>query len=432
MIYFLTLITWLALSLPAAGSVFVDVVPFGMLTSATTQTITGDMGGQLPKGGLFIVTKALTPGTIRANTGLTIGAHTTGSSWYVMGQSFDNQTVTDADSWQDDNAVVAVQNLDRTLMCAGTTTGFVADGIPLAQTAGCTQEFQGAALLFGGTDTTCKAATFTAPSGIGSSTDVNDVGFTPDIVFIAKSKMDTFTAAGGASQIVDLGIAVNHPVAADVNAGVSWVVQNGQNPSAVGVYVSTTTLYTLDVFTGDGEYTISFDAAGFNVLQGVEANADMFGYLACKFNNKAQFYLSVVDTSATANNAAHSFTGPGFLPLLSMLLMTGANTANSIEVTAGAAEDPGSLGISLLHGSSIWSGSVSAQDNASPSAMKSLVSLTDLRMMLHTGLLGWQCTPAHISTGLSLPCTTNPSTARKWVYLAMKTTATRRRAPGNN
>lgn len=429
--YLLTLIAWLSLSLPGAASVLVDVAPFTLLTSADTQTATGNMGGVQPKGALIITTGNVTPGTMRADSQLAFCAHSPSSSWCTGGQGNSGDTVTDSDSWQEVGYGAGIQNPDRSMMCQATIPNFVNNGIRLTQAVGCDQAYQGAALLFGGTDTRCKASIFQAPAGIGTSTDVNNVGFEPDVVFIAKTRMDSFTAGGNASQIMNIGIAVNHPVASDVNAGVAWVNQNGQNPSQVGAYVSTTSLYTLDVFTGDGEYTVSFDSLGFNVLQGVEASADEFGYLACDFNGKAQFYLGVVNTPATADAGAHAFTGPGFRPLLSMWLMTGVDTANAIEVTAGASEDPGSFGIGLLRGGQAWSGSVSAEDAATGAVTRSLVSTTDIRMPLHSASLGWQGAPSHTSTGASILFTTNPATARKWVYFAMKTTA-RRRAPGNN
>lgn len=428
--YFLTLLTWLALSLPVAASVFVEVAPFTMLTGASNQDITANMGGTAPKGALIFLTGGVTPGTIAAHSRFSFGAFTTGSQWFVAGQGEDGQTVTDTDSWQEVGAATGIVAIDRTLMCAGVAS-FVTNGVRLTQAAGCDQAYQGAALLFGGTDTQCKAGTFSAPAGIGSSTDVNNVGFEPDVVFLAKTRMDSFTAGGNASQIMNISIAVNHPVASDVNAGVSWVNQNGQNPSQVGTYVSTTSLYTLDVFTGDGEYTVSFDAQGFNVLEAVEASADELGYMACEFGGKAQFYTTVFDTPATADAGNHPFSGPGFMPLFSMWLMGGADTSNAIEVTAGATEDPGSFGVGLFRGSLAWSGSVSAQDASSSAAMKSLASITDIRMPLHTGSLGWQGAPVHSANGTRIIFATNPSTARKWVYFAMKTIG-RRRAPGSN
>lgn len=428
----MALITWLSLSLPVAASVMVDVVPFTMLTSATFQDIDGNLGGTNPKGVIIIAGGGVTPGTIAAHARFSFGASSgSGQQWFITGQAEDGQTVTDTDSWQEVGSTVGIQNTDRTLMCAGSLS-FHGNGIRLTQAAGCDQAYHGAVVMFGGTDTTCRAGTMVAPASIGGSTTISSLTFTPAFVFLAKTRMDEFASGGNASQIINISVAVNHPVASDVNVGVSKVAQNGQNPSASGGYVSTTSLYTLDVFTGDGEYIVeSFTSSGFSVREQVEASADELGYFTCGFNGKASLYANVVDTPSGADAGAHAFSGPGFRPLLSMWLMSSLDTANSIEVAGDSGSDVGTFGVGLLRGGLAWSTSISTEDADSPAAMKSLVSTTDFQMPLHAGSLGWQGTPSHTSSGASINFATNPATARKWIYFAMKPNA-RRRAPGNN
>lgn len=412
----LLLILWLT---PAWAEVHIDVVPFTALTTASSQSVLGDMDDLQPKGAIVILTGGVIHGTIASHARMSWGAYDGTTQYFYASQADDNQATTDADNWSAKGFVAAIVNVDRSIMCS-MVASFVINGISLSQGSGCDDAYQGVVILFGGSDVDFKAGTFVSSGSIGNSVDVSIVGFEPDLVFIGKTKKGDFDHTGDPSYLMNFGISVNHPTGVDPNVGIAHSSQNNLITSNSSMRVQTDSLWTTDVSADDGQLIVEqYDSMGFSVRNQDEALGDEVGYTAIAIKD-VRYYLSVVDTPNGLNAGVHNWNGPNFRPQLSLFLTTGADVTNETIETVSPSRDASIMGVMVHDGLDIFSASVSLEDSSASANMKTLTSGSDFKMLQDDGTLGWQGTLTHTGTGASMDFTTNPSTARKWLMLAIE------------
>lgn len=429
---------WLLTILLACGvaswshaDVIVDVIPFTARTTAGSQDLTGAFGGAQPKGALALLSRGVASGTIAPHAHTSIGFYDGTTQFFLASQAEDAQATTDTDNAAEKTAIAALQNIDRTIMCA-MVASWITNGIRLTQSAGCDQAYMGTVVLFGGTDTRFTVGFFNGAGVIGGSTQIS-LPYEPEIIFLGKTRLAAFTAGGQATYSTNLMISQNVVgPGGDPKYGLTHVSQNGQTSGLTATRVQSNALYTLDVKDPDGSFrNTAHSPTGFTVINETVANAEEIGFATINFGGTVPVRVDNLMTPSTTGT--FTYTAAGFRPQFTWMWTHGLTTFDTTHEAVTTDNDPGATGMAVYDGTDTFSLSSSTQDAASSPAMKSVASTTDVRLLSNPGTLAWQATLSHIDLGQQWVFTQTAG-PRPWFRLLIGSAAvpqtTRRRIPG--
>ena len=175
-------------------------------------------------------------------------------------------------------------------------------------------------MLMGGSDFQAKVGTVTSNAAVDGTTDVADVGFTPDTVLFSAARLDLNSAPG---YVFTMGAAVND--GSSTQGSIACFDQDAQS-AATNARALTSTLYAASYVDGGGQDLSlligSWDAAGFTATTKVVGLAANFSYMALKFGSP-QFAVFDIDTRTSIGATSHTI---GFRPLAGMVVGTLART----------------------------------------------------------------------------------------------------------
>ena len=188
-------------------------------------------------------------------------------------------------------------------------------------------------VLLGGNDLTVKVGTFSSNNAVGGTTSVA-VPFLADIILVAGTgniALDTATVTGqlciGAA--IQLGGTVTQATMGHVNV-------NNSAAGNMGAVVDSryACAHTFGGTLGQAVELGTVTSSGFVATTRVATGVLLYGYVALKFNGAKIPFLQVIN-SPTAPGVATTAI-PGVVPEFALLLMSLAQTTNTLENDADA------------------------------------------------------------------------------------------------
>ncbi len=369
---------------------------------------TPDLGGKTPKGMIIFITDAQTLGTInldwRAGIGFTDGtlqnnsyvSSVDGGASVNCGRRFSTTTLIQRGG--DENAVFSQWLSD---------TGDGETGVELTWADTNAFEKIVTMIFFSGDDLSCHVDTTVGPNS--GSTDVNDVGFQPDIIFhhcsgSSTGVSDFFTPSWGisydnGSSIDNWCIAKDEVDAATESEMRSWF-ESGNVARQAGLWQVGTD---------------SFDASGFSYTNiSGSPSGDLIAHLALKIDG-GDTWAGIVDTPTSTGNDIQ--TGPGFEPMIVGIYETMHTTISSTVVTDAKA---GALGFSHFTPDEEWCWSLYNEVGAATINCGSLYENKAVTLLDDDAADAFNADFVSLnSTGWTLDFTTANGTTRKWLGFAL-------------
>jgi hypothetical protein len=210
-------------------SVIVAITRDAVNTATGNQDFTtNDLDGLTPKAAFFIITSAISDGTPRDNAIISFGAATdTTERWSVGVQAqHDVGTTNTGRRAVSDECIMKLFGTSTNVDGEADFVSFIANGVRINWGNAPALGYLLTVVLFAGTDLTAKAGTFT----VGNEdvpTDVNTVGFEPDVLLTASVALG-FTDAGSTFALLSHGVVTN-----DVSVGQycwAWNSRDGRYP----------------------------------------------------------------------------------------------------------------------------------------------------------------------------------------------------------
>lgn len=389
-------------------------------TSTGNQDITTtDLGGLTPKAAFFTVTHATVDGTATDHAIIGIGAATaTDERWSCSVGSENAQGTTDTDRrGATDECIIKLLAGSASVDGEADFVSFITNGVRINWGNAPASGFLLTVTLYAGTDLSAKAG-ISSLSTQDNTTDVNTVGFEPDVVFFGTHNT-LINDSGYTLAMLSYGVATNkNPV---VQSSWVWASNNGQasgtilaqicNNYAFGQCSLTELSYGCEVGT--------FDASGFSITSRLgDASADNVGYLALAFNNVVDFKTGIIDSPTSTGS--QSITDPGFKPQYVNLGLTQMQAVNTFYTTGLG----GSFGISVFDEDNAYCNSYQDEDGSGTSNTQCISDDTVINLPEDDGTSGHVAAFTSFDTnGWTWNFSATLGTAVKFWYLAIEAEA---------
>lgn len=390
-------------------------------TSTGNQVITAtDLGGLTPKAAYFIVTQAITDGTVAAHAVLGIGAATATDERWSMSWGAEDAVAT-TNSFRratTDECVLKVLTASAGVDGEADFVSFGVNSVTINWGNAPASAFLLTVILFAGADLTANAGSFTMHATQNNTVDVTGVGFEADVL-LTGGHAYTFADTTANTIFGTYGVVLNK--ATDEQYSIGCTSLNNQAASALEAVVSSN--YGIAwVYSGAivlaGEFG-TFDSDGFSCTTRFNnaSDSEAIGYLALSFGGKAQFWGGIIDTPTSTGS--QSQTGPSFKPQFVMCGMTQLTSQDSIATDATA----GAYGISSFISTAEYSNALADEDNQATTDTQSLSDDTAVNFPLDSGAAGHVASFTSMdSVGWTWNFSTTVGTAKKWWALAIEAT----------
>lgn len=330
-------------------------------TSTGNQDITIS-GFGTPKAALFIVTQATADGTAADHAQLMVGATDGTNQWAAAMTSENGLTTTDDFTGQSTAACVNI--LDPAGGSADGVAAFsawITNGVRINWSNAPASAYLMTVVLFGGSDLSAYAGALDMADTVGSAVSVTGVGFRPTDLITVK--------VGYTSTHRPIAVGVVHDESGTESQGyVGIACRDGQTTTLVGGISSST--MASGYLTGAVMYTeaeiLDFGADGFDCYtRDSNTGATVIYFLALRITTYSSWKGAITTPTSTGNQAQ---TGPGFKPQFVMQLMSGCQSADSLETSGLGA----TMGISVADASAQYSNSIAIEDGVTTSNAESL------------------------------------------------------------
>lgn len=354
-------------------------------TGGGTQDITIDrLGNRVPAAALFFVTRATTDGDFSDHAIFGMGAATdTSEQWAWCIKDEDGQNPTDLDRRGATDECVMILDTAGNVDGEANFSAFIAGGVRINWGNTPAAAYLLTVVLFVGSSLSAKADVFTTNALQNNSTDVNTVGFPPDVLLTSCFGF-TFTDATAAGTLPAIGTVTNKASVSQFCWGMGG--SNGVSPS--GQFAQITDDYGTGQVNAAGGWTWagefgSFDSDGFSCTTRLGGSGgDQVGYLALAFNGAVDFWAGIIDTPTSTGNQLQ--TGPGFEP---QAVITAVTQMPAID-TGYTNGNAGSVGVSVFDGSEEYCNSVQIEDAVVASDTKSLSDNASVLLPNDDGTMG--------------------------------------------
>jgi hypothetical protein len=317
-----------------------DITQISSITSSGTQDISIDGFGDV-KAAIIIVGNAIVDGTAVSGTSYGVGI-TDGSTTRSIGiSSQDNVGTSNTQSIAGNYLIYLPDQNTNTVIAAASFDSLITDGIRINWITPPPDNYLITAIFFGGTDLEAVVSTFTSPTNVGQSTDI-DIGFEPDqLVCISNSFDFSLDDIVEGQADLSIGFADNN---SDISQGVVTYRSAGTSsigsPSCViysGIIASRITLSSIL----NSVHISGFNASGFTASTSISNGSTSIAFLALKYDGR-KHAVSIIDTPTTTGVA--SFEDIGFRPLGVLQILTQLSGINTLKEFNNA----GAHGLSII------------------------------------------------------------------------------------
>lgn len=375
---------------------------------------TADLGGLTPKAAFLTVTYATSDGVAANNAMFCIGAaDDSGNEWAVAVSCEHGQLTMDTyrGAWVDE-CVVILNPATGAIDGEADYNAMIADGIRITWGNNPAAGYLITAVFYAGTDTSAHAGVF-AIGNQNVETNVNTVGFEPDVILTGTHHRATFDGAVAAFASISHGVVVND--GSDTQASYTWQSDDGVGTSNVHGEITGTYGVMQRAAFWKGDFG-TFDAQGFSCTPRL-ANANVeVGYLALAFNGEADFWAGIIDTPIAAGN--QSLAAPGFEPQHVHVGLTQLLALDTTYTTG----DAGSIGVSVFDEDDAFCNSIQDEDGQGTSDNQSLSDDQVINFPADDGGVAFVATfTSFDANGWTWNFTQTLGAIRRWWALAIET-----------
>jgi len=395
----------------------IEIVRVASDTGGGNQDITTTkLRGQIPKAAMFVLTYAITDGTVANHAVFSVGAATAvAEQWVVSVMSENNVGTTESRRRGATDECVMILNPAGAGAIDGEAAfvAFIADGVRINWGNAPSAAFLLEVTLIAGRSVTAKASKFTL-GNVNIAVDVNTVGFEPDVLFTAchGTRIDD---ASRTDWMLSHGVVLNKASIVQL----SYAQQSYQAAAASRLTSRITDDYGImqvwdGVFNWGGEFS-AFDAQGFTCTSRIGDSNDDVAFLALAFDNVVDFSAAIIDSPT--GNGDQTVTNPAFLPQYVHVGLTQMPAIDTLYTDGYA----GAIGISMFDEDDEYSQATADEDAQGTTDTQSLSDNTAVNLPQDDGTAGWVASFVEFNAeGWIWNFTTSLGTAVKWWYLAIE------------
>lgn len=331
------------------------------LVTGTQDIMIPALGGLTPKAAHFILTKATADGVPANGAAFAEGVATGATArWAICGTSAHAQATTiSTGTFLDVACIFQVDPDSVTLECAADFDSFITNGVRIDWDTAPPAGFLLTVTLYAGDELQAQAGNTSLGNTNNLTTDINTVGFQPDVVLFGMARPDD-----------RLSIGMAHEAGGTVTQrAYGWVSRNNVGAEAVAAYARDDAVLLGQGTGGVLNWYVTasdFDANGFSVttlLAG--AGNTVAGWLALDFGGVGSWVGTYTTPTVTGD---HSSTGPGFEPQYIQQIQTLAEATNTNYTNDLA----GSFALAVMDSAGANSISHTREDTADPTNTQSL------------------------------------------------------------
>jgi len=379
-----------------------------------------------PKAAIFILSKGYTDGTEEAGASFGMGLTDGTRQYLAMGGSETGRSTTDTYRKMSNTTCAGyMKETDGTIILAGAFSSWPTDGVEIlwstidGYVAGAISQMT--VVLFGGTDLSARAGTFTSvvpPGDEDDSVTISDVGFeAANLVVVSCGSATAFGTLGNGEKL-SVGFVDNAGGGVVTHASLNMTSADAVGTTDLRNHVSTAYAVAMPQLSDPAVYISDFGVNGFKAWTPAFIGSCVCFYLALKYNSKASHWVGVVDSPSSASGNT-SFTNPGFKPQCVIHCPSAVTEVDVDKITD--ATGAGSFSIAAFDATASGSADIHDKDAVATTLTDNLVDAKPVKFYAGLGLAN-QWTATFVSfdaTGWTLNYTTSLATARKWPTLVI-------------
>lgn len=378
-------------------------------STGTRDFTTSDLGGETAKGGIFFSSNATATTASVVDARMSIG-WTDGTTHFSTSQNAEDDQAT-SDTARLDEAHLITATVPGTNNVSGRMafSALATNGITGNITTAFEADYVVKCMMFGGADDCEVKSGNIAGLATNGTSNVTDVGFQPDFVFLFTHD---FASAGSSGNDLscNFGVAWNNGGTV-VQRSIQYFSDTGQGAGDTeGVFSDSYACGT----TGDYQCEVSdFDSQGFSLTSRTAASGRVY-YLAVKLSG---WDISLFDYTVPTSTGSQAHTTPGFTPDVILEGFT-RNTSTDTNQTTGEAT---AFGFGISSEAEEHTISATDEDAADPTVTRSIESGTSLQIYEDDGstLAAVSTIDSFDSGGYTRDWTTVPTTGFKVFSLCL-------------
>ena len=371
----------------------------------------------------FIVTTAVTDGTVASHALVCIGAaSSTTDRWFVEINAEDAQTTTDTHRGVSTTAAISLSTpgTGDNASALGDINSFITDGVRVDWDTTPAAGYLITAIIYAGTDVSAFADAVDIGNTTDLATDITTVGFEPDLVHTALMNNASLPSSDTTTALQSLGAVTNDGAGGVVHR--SWSMRYRSSRSTTESASRASALYGALIVNNAGNLDFgcefgTFDSSGFTVTtRNAGGNNSAICFLALAFNGAVDIKLDTYTTPTTTGSDAD--TSIGFEP---QYVELGLSLSEAVE-TSYTDNRSAVFGLSAMTSSTQITNLVMDEDGVTTSNSNSLSDNVAVNLLDDDGstAVAVASLTSFDANGLTLNYTTAPGTAKVFWRLAIE------------